>query len=231
MATTIPSGSRALLALAGLALGGLAHAAPKGSAAAPDRLRLATPGEAISLSAAKTRIDYKTHHALLEDVVITQGDLKVTADRASATDLDFEKSRWTFTGNVHVSSLDHGELTSDTATIDFRDKQMQTAAVTGHPAEFEQTASKSGVLAKGHADSIVYTVAQSTVRLEGDAWLEYGTTKIAGPLLVYDIATQQLEAAGATERGGRVHITIRPKVGASSGSAAPPKGASPGKSP
>lgn len=187
-----------------------ALAALPGAQAAP----IIRPSGPYTYTASSVVFDYKTQRALLRDVVITRGPLKVTADRARATGLDFKHSRWTFTGHVRISAPHHGLLTSQTATIEFRNERMQTAVVTGRPAKFEQTVSKTGVLAHGHANSILYTVAAGTVKLQGDAWLHYGANKISAPVLTYDIASQKLEGAGAgaAPHGGRVHITIRPKA-------------------
>lgn len=205
----------------------LAAAGPAAGSPRPGRPeRPSGPSGPISLAASHSEVDYKTQHARLRNVVITQGDLKVTADHAEATGLDFKDSRWTFTGNVHITSLDQGKLASSAATVDFRNEHMQKAAVTGAPAEFEQTASKTGVFARGHANSIVYTVASATVQLQGNAWLEYGRNEITGPLLVYDIATQKLQGASTADQGERVHIVIRPKPGASA-TAGPPRTAPP----
>jgi lipopolysaccharide export system protein LptA len=239
MASTVRSLSARLFGLASLALAGAVTAAGAAGPAHTARsirparsAHSAKPSGPISLDASHTAIDYKTHHARLRNVVITQGDLKVSAEHADATGLNFKNSRWLFTGNVHINSPDHGILTSDTATIEFRDEQMQTAEVTGSPAKFEQTVSTTGALARGHADSIVYTVAADTVQLKGDAWLQYGDNEITGPVLVYDIASQKLEGAGAAGEGERVHITIRPKSSAKArkGTMAAPA-RSPGKTP
>jgi lipopolysaccharide transport protein LptA len=206
MASTIRDLSRAVLALASLALAG-----PSGAAHRP---RPAKPTGPISYTASSVVLEYRTQHALLRNVIITQGDLRVSADRAQATGLNFKDSRWTLTGEVRISSPEHGDLTADTATIEFRDEGMRSASVSGNPAKFEQTASRTGVLARGHADSIVYTVAAETVQLKGDAWLEYGSNEITGPALVYDIASQKLQGASTADHAERVHITIRPKPGA-----------------
>ncbi len=174
--------------------------------------RNTTPHGPINFDAARLVVDYRTQHAVLEKVVISQGDLRVTADRAEAADLNSDDSRWTFTGNVHISSGQLGDLKSDSATVEFRNGVMQSALATGRPAEFEQTDSKSGVPAHGHANMIEYTASNDTVRLTQDASLEYGENqRITAPVLVYDIREQKLQAAGAATPGGRVHITTVPK--------------------
>ncbi len=176
--------------------------------------RIVKPSGTISWTANKVDYDNRAQETVLRgNVIVSQGDLRATADRAERQGLSADDSRWTFTGHVHVSSALQGNLESDKATIDVRGNEMQDAVVTGAPANFEQTSSTTGVLARGHADSIVYTVAAGTVRLTDDAWLKYGDNEITAPWLVYNLKTQRLQGASSTDRGPRVHITILPKSG------------------
>jgi lipopolysaccharide transport protein LptA len=215
MAATSRKLLQVAIALAGLPLAGAGGGARPLSKTAP-----------ISVDAASSVVDYATHHLILKSVVIAQDDLRVTAERADATGLDFQNSRWIFSGDVHLSSEFRGNLVSDEAVVEFRDNQIQSAVATGHPAQFEQTASTTGVLARGHADNIQYAVAAGTIRMTTDAWLKYGDNdEITAPVLVYNIKAQRLE--GSTPRPGqRVHMMIVPKKSAAApkaGSRPPPK--------
>jgi lipopolysaccharide transport protein LptA len=163
---------------------------------------------AIKIQAASSEVDFKTHQAVLHDVVISQNEFTISADRAEATALEFSNSHWVFTGNVHLRAELHGTLHSDRATVDFRNNQMERAIITGKPAEFEQTRSDNGILARGHADSIDYEVGAGTVRLTQDAWLSNGGNEITAPLIVYNIRAQQVQSESAP--GERVHVVIVP---------------------
>ena len=66
-------------------------------------------------------------------------------------------------------------------------------------------------MARGHADEIVYDVNEGTVRLSNDAWLSDGVNEISGPLLVYNIRAQRVQAATQPGSDQRVHITITPQ--------------------
>ncbi|GEM_PF-261657 len=190
---------------------GVLLAASDALQAAAGPAQITTPHGPVDFDAAHLEVDYRTQQVTAQKPIITQGDLRVTANRAEATGLNFDDSRWTFTGDVHITSARQGDLRSDRAVVVFRDNRMQSALVTGHPAEFEQTSSKSGVLARGHADSIEYTVSTDTVRLTDDAWLEYGDNqKITAPVLVYNIREQRLQAASTPTPSGRVHFTLVP---------------------
>jgi lipopolysaccharide transport protein LptA len=163
----------------------------------------------ISLDAASSEVDYKTNTVVFRDVVISQGDMRVQADHARATGLDFVNSRWTFEGNVRINAEQQGSLHSDQAVVEFRDNQISKATIDGSPAEFEQKRADSDLTARGHAREIVYDVIDGSVHLSNDAWLSDGRNEIGGPVLVYNIREQRVQAAG--NPGTRVHIKINPQ--------------------
>lgn len=217
------------VAAAGLALAAPPQAAPpQATATQATPLKVAAPlataplpgaqlgQEPISVEAASWEGDYKSNSFVLNQVVITQGTTRLQADRAHASGLtsglDFANSRWTFDGNVRIDGERHGSLRSDQAVVEFHDNRIARATVTGKPATFEQQRANSAQVARGHADQIVWDVSGGTVRLIDDAWLSDGQNEISGPLLVYNIREQRVEASGSPATGGgRVHIVITPQ--------------------
>jgi lipopolysaccharide export system protein LptA len=166
----------------------------------------------ISFDAAWGEIDYKNKIGDFKNIVVSQGTMRITADTAHAVGLDeqgIQDGRWTFRGNVRIDADPHGTLRSDEAVVEFRDKRISTATATGKPAEFQQTRSENGQLTRGHADLIVYDVGAGTVRLTKDAWLSQGQNQMSGPLLIYNIKKQAVQADSARP-DKRVHITIVP---------------------
>ena len=151
---------------------------------------------------------FKTQVMHLKDVTITYGKMTVKADRALATSGDFKNSRWTFDGNVRINADPRGNLRSDEAIVEFEDSQLKRATATGNPAEFDQKRADD-VVARGHADTIVYEVGAGTVRLSNDAWITDGRNDIRGPVIVYNLVEEHVEATTSpgTER---VHVTIAP---------------------
>jgi lipopolysaccharide transport protein LptA len=165
----------------------------------------------LPIDVASSKVDYKGDTVFFQDVVITQGDTKVQADRAHATGLDnFDNSHWTFEGNVRIFGEQHGSLKSDQAIVEFRNKYLSKATVTGNPAEFEQKRNDSDEIARGHAREIVYNVSDGTIRLSNDAWLSDGHNQISGPELVYNIREQRVQAATQPGSDDKVHIVIDP---------------------
>jgi lipopolysaccharide transport protein LptA len=200
--------------LGACALVALAAAAPRAKAGSlPDFSGLPVQLEA----AGGSEMDLQTRELILKKVVISQGTMRISAERARATGLNFANSRWNFEGNVHIDGEQRGNLQSDQAVVEFKDNHIARATITGKPAEFEQKRANDQ-LARGHADEILYDVNDGTVRLTKDAWLSDGQNEISGPLLIYNIREQRVQAAGAAEGSGgteqRVHISIAPHPGA-----------------
>lgn len=163
----------------------------------------------LPIDIASSRVDYKGDTVDFQNVVITQGETRVQADRAHATGLDnFDNSRWTFEGNVRINGEQHGSLKSDVAVVEFRNNYISKAIVTGNPAEFEQKRTDTAEVARGHAREIVYNVSDGTVRLSNDAWIWDGHNALSAPELVYNIREQHVQAAA--QPGNQVHLTIDP---------------------
>jgi lipopolysaccharide export system protein LptA len=183
-------------------------AVTKNSVPAPSRTARKLP-----IDVASSKIDYKGDSVVFQDVVITQGDTRVQADRARAVGLDnFDNSHWTFEGNVRINGEQHGSLKSDQAVVEFRNKNIAKATVTGNPAEFEQKRTDTAETARGRAREIVYNVTDGTVRLSNDAWLSDGHNEISGQELVYNIREQRVQAAAKPGSDDKVHIRIEPKT-------------------
>jgi lipopolysaccharide transport protein LptA len=177
----------------------------------------------ITWDAASIDTDLKTHVLVMKDVLITYGTMTVKADRAHATAMDFKDSHWTFDGNVRINAAPRGNLRSDEAVVEFQDNQLKRATATGNPAEFDQKRSDSDQVARGHASQIVYEVGAGTIRLSNDAWISDGHNDISGPLIVYSLREEHVQAfsshddrvdASVAPPSGngetRVHVTIAP---------------------
>ena len=186
-----------------------------------------TAQQPISVDAASSDFDYKSNSVVFRNVVISQGDTRVQADHAQATGLNFANSHWNFEGHVHIDAEQRGHLRSDQAIVDFRDNHLERATITGKPAEFEQQRAGSDQIARGHADRIVYDVSDGTVRLADDAWLSDGQNEISGPLLVYNIREQRVQAAASPGTDQRVHISIAAPRGPEAGKPGAQKKATP----
>jgi len=153
----------------------------------------------IDVEAESSDFDYRNGVLVFRKVRITQGDSRVEADRATATGLEFDNSRWQFEGSVRILA-EGGQLASDAATVRFVDNEIAGAEVIGKPATFSQTRGERR--AEGRAERIDYDLATGRVRLAGKAWLSDGRNEITGSTLVYSMRDERV-LAEAGEQGGQ----------------------------
>ena len=146
------------------------------------RIRSARPE--LTFEATTMDTDAEPGVAHFEHIIVNYGNMTVKADRALATTVNFKNRRWTFDGNVRINAESQGNLRSDKAVVEFEDNQLKRATATGSPAEFEQKRSDSDVVARGHADEIVYEVDPGTIRLV-NAYINDGKKEFQAPLIVY----------------------------------------------
>lgn len=163
----------------------------------------------ITIEAQSQDVDLRNNIVVLRKVKISQGKLSVEADQAQATGVNFDNGRWLFRGKVRIT-VEQGFLTSDDAQITFVNKLLSKAVVNGDPAEFQQRREKTGQLARGRAESIIYDVKLGTVMFTRNAWLSDGQTEIRGESLKYSVAEQKLVADSPDQGSQRVRITITP---------------------
>jgi lipopolysaccharide transport protein LptA len=155
----------------------------------------------IQVEARSSDFDYQNGVLKFDAITITQGEVRIAADRAVASGLDFEDSSWEFSGSVRITTPE-SQITSDTARVRFAKGEIQTATVTGAPATFEQR--REDQLSQGRANRIDYDMKQGAVELAGGAWLTDGRTEITGETLVYSTASQRVVSQQ------EVRITIQP---------------------
>lgn len=219
--------------LLGLVLAARAVAAPVTGPAgkAPP---LISPQAKITVDADSSELNTKSGNVeLTGNVVVSEGNTRVRADRADTTCLaqtaspatQCANSRWTFQGNVRIDAPPRGSLQSDQAIVEIKDNRIARATIIGNPAVFEQQRAEALGVTRGHADQIVYDVAAGTVSLTKDALLSLsgGSNDITSQQIVYDIRTESVQATSPGTQ--RVHITLTPQSLPQQG-AKPNKGAS-----
>jgi lipopolysaccharide transport protein LptA len=179
------------------------------------------PKAKVHLDCQSGGVNYKTQTMVCSNVVISQGSTRVRADHARGTGgLNFQNSRWIFTGNVQIEAPPRGSLRSDQATVEFRDNRIAGATINGSPAVFEQQRGGDLGTEKGHADEIVYDVSQGTILLNKDAWISDGKNEMSAPSISYSIREQKVLATSGSSTQG-VHITITPQSAPKQGSPPP----------
>lgn len=182
--------------------------AVSGAAPAFAQVPRVQPDTPITVDARSSDFDYKQGTLVFKGVRIAQGALAVEADQATATGLEFEDSRWTFQGNVRITTED-GSMQANEARVQFAKNQISNALVTGGPASFQQK--RADGIARGRANRIEYDFGKGTVRLGEGAWLSDGKNEITGRTLVYSMRDRRVLATASEQNSERVRITINPQ--------------------
>jgi lipopolysaccharide transport protein LptA len=162
----------------------------------------------ISLDAESSTLDRASNSMSFTKLHIQQGPLSIRADDASASGLDFERSEWSFRGNV-VVRLDAAMLTADSAEFVFQDHVLDSARLRGAPATLEAIDVTRETPIRGGAEELWYDREEGSLRLSGTAWLTEGQNEMRGCDLVYDVGAQRV-TVGTSDCGEPVRITILP---------------------
>ena len=168
-----------------------------------------TSQEPIVVNSVTSNIDYGTNTAEFTGIVISKGDSRLTAERASATGVGFTNSEWTFVGEVVIMCEPRGLLRADQAILQFREGELTQVTAIGSPAYIERWRTDSVRPGHGHADQITYDVKQHTIRLYGHAQLVDERTEISAPVFIYDVRDDGFQADSQGKRWG-VHIKNLP---------------------
>jgi len=177
----------------------------------PATSQQAAQQQPIIINSVFSNIDYRTNTAVFTDIVVSQGDTRLTAERASATGVGFTQSQWSFAGRVVIVLQPRGTLWADQAIVQFRNGEVDEVTAIGSPANFGQQRTDSRQPAHGHADRITYEAKQDTVHLYGHAQLSDGrNVELSAPVLVYNFRDERLQAESPGEKGA-VHTRITPE--------------------
>jgi lipopolysaccharide transport protein LptA len=197
--SSVPGYRLAVIVAAALLIAGTAVAQPP-----------ATPGDSLVINSATSNIDDATNTADFKDVSVSQGTRRLTAERARATGLRLQNSRWTFVGRVLIALEPNSSLWADQAIVEYRDGKLTQVTATGSPTHFEERRSDPQPPRRGQADVITYDAKQNTVQLQGHAQVSDGDgVELSAPMIVYFIRDHRWQADSGTE-ARTVHIKVTP---------------------
>lgn len=168
-------------------------------------------GEAIDLTADLVSIDSRNDiHELSGNVRISQGEMSMEADKATARAMQTDHSHWTFDRSVKIRTAD-ANLTSDSASATFANGQIAAAVAKGQPATFEQRNASAEKKVRGRANTIEYDFDKGTVKLTDNVWFSQGGNEFRGDTLIYYVRDERVVMNPGGKQSGRVNITIRPR--------------------
>ena len=167
-----------------------------------------TAPQPISLEATTTSIDRASNRFLIEGLRIVQGDVRIEADIATASGLDFAASDWEFSGNVAIA-IESAVIAAESAVFSFESHELVRGELRGDPVTFEDTEPQREETVRGMSSRVVYDNVAGTVRMEGDAAFVVGPNEFRGCDLIYDLNQEQV-ASGTSDCGEPFRILIVP---------------------
>jgi len=161
----------------------------------------------INLDAESSEFDRKKNKLFFRGLTIKQGTLKIVADEATATRLDFENARWEFSGAVIIENAGT-TAHCDYAEVLFRDHRIRSAVMQGQPVTFEQLQIDEERRTEGHANRMEYDADTGIIKMSDDAWLSDSANEVSGNRISYDLNRQFIIADA--DGDGQVRIKIIP---------------------
>jgi lipopolysaccharide transport protein LptA len=159
-----------------------------------------------------TQINLQANTLRMKNVSISnaQGTMTIKAQEATArgVELNLNNSEWEFRGAVHIH-FEGGELSADTARVNFSGNRIGTAQVVGAPAQFSHQPPGVSQRVQGRANTINYDVAHESIRLSGSAWFFDGRNELNTKTLVYNLADRSVDSETGTDDASRVRTIIR----------------------
>lgn len=153
-------------------------------------------------------------HELSGNVRISQGEMSMEAEKATARAMQTDHTSWTFERSVRIKTADTN-LTSDNASATFANGQIAEATAKGTPATFEQRNATAEKRVQGRANNIQYDFGKGTIKLTDNVWFSQGGNEFRGDTLIYYVREERVVMNPGGKQSGRVNITIRPRNGAS----------------
>lgn len=153
--------------------------------------------EALVFAAESLTLDRQTN--LIQSVKprISQGNLRIEADEALATGIEFEaQSEWRFTGHVRIA-VGTATIEADSAVFIFEQERLARGELEGTPASFSDFDEARQTTIRGRARKLSYDTVAGTLRLTDNAWVQRDRVEMQGCDLIYDFTAERVTSGSA----------------------------------
>jgi len=154
---------------------------------------------------------------------ITQGDLRIRADEALATGIEFDKpSEWRFTGNVRFE-IGTTVIEADKSVFIFDNEQLSRGELEGAPVSFTDVDEETKRSVTGRAEKMSYDYIGRTMRMTGSpAWVQKNNIEMQGCDLIYDFADGGM-TSGSTDCADLFRLRVLPETEERAAAPDPPR--------
>ncbi len=134
----------------------------------------------------------------LQSPEITQGDLRIVAAQALATDIEFKTgSEWRFTGGIRLE-VGTTVVEAERAIFTFENEQLARGDLEGGPVAFSDVDRAAERNVTGSAQKMSYDYIARTLRMTGNpAWVRKNKIEMQGCDLIYDFTAERMTSGSA----------------------------------
>jgi lipopolysaccharide transport protein LptA len=184
----------------------LALAAASRAAAQDERAK----GEELVFQSESLTLDRQSNLIQARGPRITQGDLRIMADEALATGIEFDKaSEWRFTGNVRLE-VGTTVIEADKSVFTFENEQLSRGELEGGPVSFTAVDEATQRSVTGQAQKMSYDYIGRTMRMTGSpAWVQKDNIEMQGCDVIYDLADGRM-SSGSTDCADLFRLRVLP---------------------
>lgn len=143
-----------------------------------------------------------------------QQPIQIEADRL---DVDDAKGIGVYRGDVRYTQGTLELKAAEVMIYSTQERSLARVVAVGNPATFEQQIDPAGGVLTGEAQTIEYNVTTEQLLLKGSAHLVYCGDEFASDHIEFLAAKDLVKAGKSPQGGGRVQVTIQPRVRDQSG--------------
>jgi lipopolysaccharide transport protein LptA len=158
----------------------------------------ARDGEELVFESESLTFDRQSNMIQARRPRITQGDLRIAADEALATGIEFDQaSEWRLTGRVRIEA-GTAVFEADRAVFTFANEQLSRAELEGSPVSFSDVDEAAQTSITGRAQKMSYDYVARTLRMiDENAWVQKDQVEIQGCDLIYDFSAERVSSGSA----------------------------------
>ena len=182
-----------------------------------------TKGEELVFQSESLTFDRQSNLIQARGPRITQGDLRIRADEALATGIEFDKpSEWRFTGNVRLE-VGTTVIEADKSVFMFDNQQLSRGELEGAPVSFTDVDEGTKRSVTGRAQKMSYDYVGRTMRMTGSpAYVQKNNIEMQGCDLIYDFADGGM-TSGSTECADLFRLRVLPETEERAAAPDPPR--------
>lgn len=164
----------------------------------------------IELGFASLAIDGQTNRVRISAPKLTQGDLRIEAGEALASETGFERAQWELSGGVRIET-GTAIIEADTAVFTFQDFRLTRSELKGVPASFTDRGAEGREPATGSAATISYDHGEHVLRMLGNARIERAGSEFTSCDLIYDFDDRGRITTGTADCPERSQFRFTPR--------------------